>query len=149
MLKTFRSRPNTCLCILHRGQTWSVPDLYFPFCICHLFGRFSSVLSFLWVTAPNHSRQTSYVILQKDVICWSMRLLRWVASKKESFWSKFVPVAMWLPLGHWFLGLLGKFPGRCRSGMGSWTPWGFSWFISPSFDLLSPVGELSRLHQRA
>ena len=34
--------------------------LKFPFCICRLFGHFHSVLSFLSVTASNHSRQTSY-----------------------------------------------------------------------------------------
>ena len=33
-------------------------DLNFPFCICRLFSRFSSVLFFLCVTAPNHPRQT-------------------------------------------------------------------------------------------
>ena len=33
--------------------------------------------------------------------------------------------------------------------MGSWTLWGYSWFISPSFNLHFPVGELRRLHQRA
>ena len=58
-------------------------DLNFPFCICCLFGGFSSVLSFLCVTAPNHPRQTSYIILQKDIICWSMGRLRWVVSKKK------------------------------------------------------------------
>ena len=41
-------------------------DLNFPFCICRLFGRFPSVLSFLSVTAPNHSKQTLYITLQKD-----------------------------------------------------------------------------------
>ena len=88
-------------------------DLNFPFGICRLFGRFTSVLSFLCVTAPNHFRQTSYIILLKDVICWSMGPLRWVVSKKESSWSKFVHVAIWLPLGHWILDLLGKVSIRC------------------------------------
>ena len=73
-------------------------DLNFPFCICRLFGRFSLVLSFSCVTAPNHSRQTSYITLQKDVIYWSMGPLRWVVSKKKkSSWFKFVHVAIWLP----------------------------------------------------
>ena len=62
-------------------------DLSFPFCICRLYGRFPSVLSFLSVTAPNHSRQTSYITLQKDVNWWSMGPLRRVVSKKESSWS--------------------------------------------------------------
>ena len=93
------------------------------FCICRLFGHFPSVLSFLCVTTPNHSRQTSYIILQKDVICWSMWSLRWVVIKKESTWSKFVRVSISLPLGHWILGLLEKSPGRCRSAMGSWIPY--------------------------
>ena len=117
-------------------------DLNFPFCICCLFGRFS-VLSFLCVTAPNHSRRMSYIILQKDVICWSMGPLKWVVSKKESSWSKFVHVVISLPLS-----LLGKSPGRCRSAMAPWTLWECSWFITPSFDLHTPVGELRRLHQR-
>ena len=120
-------------------------DLNFSFGICSLFGRFSSVLYFLYVTAPNHSRQRSYIIQQKDIICWSMGPLRWVMSKKESSWTKFVHVAIWLPLGHWILGLLGISPGRCRSAMGSWTLWVCSWFISPSFDLHSPTGEWRRL----
>ena len=34
--------------------------------------HFPSVLSFLCVTAQKHLRQTSYIILLKDVICWSM-----------------------------------------------------------------------------
>ena len=72
-----------------------------------------------------------------------------MVSKKESSWSKFVRVAIWLPLSHWILGLLGMSPGRCCSAMGSWTLWGCSWFISPSFDLHSPVGELRCLHQHA
>ena len=110
---------------------------------------FSLVLSFSCVTAPNHFWQTSYIILQKDVICWPMGPLRWVVGKKESSWSKFVHVAIWLPLGHWILGLLGKSPGRCRSAMGSCTLWACSWFIRPSFDLHFPVGKLHRLHQRA
>ena len=124
-------------------------DLSFPFCICRLFGRFPSVLSFLFVTAPNHSRQTSYITLQKDDNWWSMGPLRWALSKKESSWSKFVQVAVWLPLGHWILGLWGMSPGRCRLTMGPWTLWGYSWFISPSIDLHSPAGELRCLHQRA
>ena len=45
---------------------------------------FPSVLSFLCVTAQKHSRQTSYIILLKDVICWSMGLSRWVVSKKKA-----------------------------------------------------------------
>ena len=45
---------------------------------------FPSVLSFLSVTAQKHSRQTSYIILQKDVICWSMGPLRWVVSKRKA-----------------------------------------------------------------
>ena len=124
-------------------------DLNFPFCICRLFGHFLSVLSFSCLTAPNPSIQTSYIILQKDVICWSMGPLRWVVSKKESSWSKFIHVAIWLPLGHWILDLLGKSPGHCHSAIGSWTLMGCSWFISPSFDLHSLVGELCWLHQRA
>ena len=47
------------------------------------------------------------------------------------------------------LGLLGMSPGHWRSPMGSWTLWGYSWFLNPSFDLHSPVGELRVLHQRA
>ena len=39
--------------------------------------RFPSVLSFLCVTAPKHSRQTSYIILQKDIICW------WLGAKRK------------------------------------------------------------------
>ena len=57
-------------------------DLNFPFCICCLFGRFPSVLSFLCITAPNHSRQTSYITLQKYDKCWSMGPLRWAVSRK-------------------------------------------------------------------
>ena len=72
-----------------------------------------------------------------------------MVSKKESSWSKFVQVAVWLPLGHWILGLWGMSPGRCRLKMGPWTLWGYSWFISPLFDLHSPAGELRCLHQRA
>ena len=75
--------------------------------------------------------------------------LRWVVSKKEGSWSKFVQVAVWLPLGQGILGLWGMSPGRCRLTMGPWTLWGYSWFISPSFDLHSPAGELRCLHQRA
>ena len=41
--------------------------------------------------------------------------LRSGVSKKESSWSKFVQVAVRLPLGHWILGLQGMSPGRCRS----------------------------------
>ena len=63
--------------------------------------RFPSVQSFFFcVTARKHSRQTLYIILLKDVICWSMGPSRWVVSKKESSWSKFVQVALWLPLSH-------------------------------------------------
>ena len=81
-------------------------DLNFPFCISRLFDRFSSG-SFLCVTTPNYSRKTSYIIRLNDVICWSMGPLRWVVSKKESSWSKFVHVAIWLPFEHWILGFLG------------------------------------------
>ena len=108
-------------------------NLNFPFCSYRLSGRFSLVLSFLCVTAPNHSRKRSYIILQKDVICWSMGPLRGVVSKKESSWSNYVHIAIRLSLGHWILSLLGNSPGRCRSAMGSWTLWGCSWFLSPSF----------------
>ena len=75
--------------------------------------------------------------------------LRWVVSKKESSWSKFVHIATWLPLVHWILDLLKMSPGRCHSAIGSWTLWGCSWFISPSFDLHFPIGELYYLHQCA
>ena len=40
-------------------------------------------------------------------------------------------------------------PEHWRSAIGSWILWGYSWFISPSFDLHSPVGELHCLHQHA
>ena len=73
----------------------------------------------LCVTAPNHSRQTSYITVKKDVICWSMGPLRRMGSKKESPWSKFVQVVIWLPLGHWILGLLGMSPGRSPE---QWAP---------------------------
>ena len=46
--------------------------------------RFPSVLSFLCITAQKRLRQTSYIILLKDVICWSMGPLRWVVSKKKT-----------------------------------------------------------------
>ena len=39
---------------------------------------------FLCITAPNPSRQTSYIILPKNVICWSMGPSRWVVSKKKA-----------------------------------------------------------------
>ena len=123
--------------------------LNFLFCICCLFVRFSSFFSFLCITAPNQSRQTTYILLQKDVICWLIRPLRWVVSKKESSRSTFFHIAIWLPVCHWILGLLGMSPGRCRSAMGSWTLWGCSWFISPLFNLHSPVGKLRRSSQRA
>ena len=58
-------------------------NLNFLFCICCQFGHFSLVLFFLCVTATNHSRQTSYIIPQKDVICCSMGPLRRVVSKNE------------------------------------------------------------------
>ena len=74
-------------------------DHDFPFCVVNsvVFLRF---YLFSCVTAPNYSRQALYIILQKNVICWSMGPLRWVVSKKESSWSMFVYVAIWLPLGH-------------------------------------------------
>ena len=129
MLKTFRSLPNPTLYILHHGQRrFSILcyHLNFPFCICRLFGRFSSVLSFLCVTTPNHSRQTSYIILQKNVIFWSMGPFRWMVSKKK---------APGLSLSCSYRITLGMSPGFCRSAMGSRTLWECSWFISPSFVL--------------
>lgn len=56
---------------------------------------------------------------------------------------------VWLLLEHWILGLLGKSPGHFRSAMGSLILWGCSWFINPSFDLHSSIGELRCLHQGA
>ena len=48
--------------------------------------RFPSVFSFffLCVTAQKHSKQTSYIILLKDVICWSMGPSRLVVSRKKA-----------------------------------------------------------------
>ena len=46
--------------------------------------RYPSVLYFLCVTAPRHSRQMSYIILLKDDICWYMGPLRWVVSKRKA-----------------------------------------------------------------
>ena len=111
MLKTFfYSRPNKlyvyctvvkcCFSIL-------CSNLNFPLCTCRLFGRLFLVLSLSCATAWNDSRQTSYIIQQKDVICCSIGPLRWVVSKKKSSWSNVVHVAIWLTLGHWILSLLG------------------------------------------
>ena len=112
-------------------------DLNFPFCICRAFGRLSLVLSFFMRYSTKPLQTNSYIILQKYVICWSMGALTWVVSKNESSWSKFVHMAIWLPLGHWILGFLVKSLGCFHSAVGSWTLLGCSWFISPSLDLHS------------
>ena len=41
-------------------------------------------IQFYLFYARKHSRQTSYIILLKDVICWSMGPLRWVVGKKKA-----------------------------------------------------------------
>ena len=68
-------------------------------------------------TKPRQAK--SFIILQKDIICWSIGPLRWVGSRKENSWSKFVQVAIWVPLG-----FIRMSPGRCHSEIGSWTLWG-------------------------
>ena len=111
--------------------------------------RFPSGLSFFmrYCTIPlltnviYNSAERSYLLINGA--------LKMGGEQKESSWSKFVQVSIWLPMGHWILGLLGMSLGRWRSPMGSWTLWWYSWFISPSFDLHSPVGELRCLHQPA
>ena len=76
-----------------------VPCVYHPcwnpFYIRHLFGWFSFSFIFLYVTVQKHSRQTSYIILLKDVICWSMGPSRWL---KESSSSKSVQVSYLITL---------------------------------------------------
>ena len=66
--------------------------------------RFPSVLSFLCVTAQKYSRQTSYIILLKDVICWSMGLQDgWWVKRKLLVWvcpsSYLITLG---PLNSWF-----------------------------------------------
>ena len=118
-------------------RRFSVPMLTFPSVSVVYSVIFLLFYLSLCVAAQKHSRQTSCIIMQKGVICWSMGPVRWVGSKKESSWSKFVLVAIWLLLGHWILGLLGMSTRRCRSAMGSWALWRCSWFISLSFDCRS------------
>ena len=58
--------------LLIGASAFSVPILTFLSVSVVYSGRFPLVLSFFSVTAPNHSRQTSYITLQKDDNWWSM-----------------------------------------------------------------------------
>ena len=55
-------------------------SLPYPSSIWFVFLQF---YLYLCITAQKRLRQTSYIILLKDVICWSMGPLRWVVSKRK------------------------------------------------------------------